>query len=189
MRWGGVATIALVAGALIGWAIENVPLESLGAGGWAESSVMAGLAILAPPTAAMALMRRRKVPSFAEVLGRPADRPHDWLAWALGFGFAVLCVIALESALGLVFDPRYRDFPFAPLSAAALPFLALSLAGGEPEGERGLAETVMAAAFAGSAVYVAINESFANWQSLWLCAVFLAIALTLFRARDARSSR
>lgn len=189
MRWGGVAAIALVAGALIGWAIENLPLESLGVGGWVQSSVMAGLAILAPPAAAMALLRRRKVPSFAEVLGRPVAPPHDWLARALGLGFAVLCVIALESALGLVFDPRYRDFPFAPLTAAALPFLVLSLAGGEPEGERGLAETVMAAAFAGSAAYVAINESFANWQSLWLCAVFLAIAVTLFRARDARSSR
>jgi hypothetical protein len=189
MRWGGVGMIALIAGALVGWAIENVPLESLGVGGWARSTVMAALAILAPVGAAVALMRRLKVPSFAQVLGRPADRPRDRLAVALGFGFAVLCVVALESALGLVFDPRYRDFPFAPLSAAAVPFVIVSMAAGRPEGERGLAETVMAAALAGSALYVAINEGFANWQSLWLCAVFLAIALTLFRARDAQNSR
>jgi exo-beta-1,3-glucanase (GH17 family) len=188
MRWSGVAVVALVPGALVGWAIENVPLESLGAGGWARSIVMVALAILAPVGAAGALMRRLKVPSFAQILGRPAERPRDWLAWTLGFGFAVLCVVALESALGLVFDPRYRDFPFAPLSAAALPFVILSMAAGTPEGERGVAETVMAAALAGSAVYVAINEGFANWQSLWLCAVFLAIAFTLFRARDAQNS-
>ena len=93
-----------------------------------------------------------------------------------------------QGLLSLAFDPRYRDFPFAPLSAAALPFVILSVAAGTPEGERGLAETVMAAALAGSAAYVAINEGFANWQSLWLCAVFLAIALTLFRARDAQNS-
>jgi exo-beta-1,3-glucanase (GH17 family) len=187
-RWGGVAVIALVPGALVGWAIENVPLESLGAGGWTRSTVMAALAISAPVGAAVALMRRLKVPSFAQILGRPADRPRDRVAGALGFGLAALSVVALESALGLAFDPRYRDFPFAPLSAAALPFLILSVAAGTSEGKRGLAETVMAAALAGSAVYVAINEGFANWQSLWLCAVFLVIALTLFRARDAQNS-
>jgi exo-beta-1,3-glucanase (GH17 family) len=189
VRWGGVAVTALIPGALVGWAIENVPLESLGAGGWARSIVTAALAILAPLGAAVALMRRLQVPSFAQILGGPAEWPRDRLAGALGVGFAVLCVIALESALGLVFDPRYRDFPFAPLTAAALPFLVLSTAGRTPEGERGLAETVMAAALTGSAVYIAINEGFANWQSLWLCAVFLAIVLTLFRARDAQSSR
>jgi len=187
VRWGGVAVIALVPGVLVGWTIENIPLESLAAGGWARSIVMAVLAILAPVGAAVALMRRLEVPSFAQILGRRADWPRDRLAGALGFGFAVLCVIALESALGLVFDPRYRDFPFAPLTATALPFLVLSTAGRTPEGERGLAETVMAAALAGSAAYIAINEGFANWQSLWLCVVFLAIALTLFRARDAQN--
>ena len=38
----------------------------------------------------------------------------------------VLTVLAVQSALALSFDPRYRDFPFAPLTAAALPFLLLS---------------------------------------------------------------
>jgi hypothetical protein len=41
---------------------------------------------------------------------------------------------------------------------------------------------------AGSSVYIAFDESFANCQSLWLCAVFLALALTLWRLRDAQSS-
>jgi len=186
-RWAGVAAIALASGMLVGWAIENAPLESLGVGGWARSLMTAALAAIAPVAGAAALMRRIAVPAMAEVLGRAADRPTDQLALGLGLVFAVLCVMALESALGLVFDPRYRDFPFAPLSAAAMPFLVLSLVGARPDGRRGLAETVMAAAFALSALYVAFNESFANWQSLWLCAVFLGIGLTLFRARDARS--
>ena len=38
----------------------------------------------------------------------------------------MLTVLAMQSALALSFDPRYRDFPFAPLTAAALPFLLLS---------------------------------------------------------------
>jgi hypothetical protein len=38
-----------------------------------------------------------------------------------------------------------------------------------------------------SVVYIVPNETLANWQSLWLCAAFAALALTLFRVRDARS--
>jgi len=183
-RWIGVATLALVSGVLIGWAIENVPLESLGVGGWTRSIVMVVLATAAPTIGAAALIRKAATPSFAEILDPAAGRPPDALAWTLGFMFAVLCVMALESALGLVFDPRYRDFPFAPLTGAALPFLVSSLTGGAPDGPRCVAETAMAALLAGSAVYIAFNETFANWQALWLCAVMVGIALTLFRARD-----
>ena len=39
----------------------------------------------------------------------------------------VLTVLAVQSALALSFDPRYRDFPFAPLTAAAVPFVLLKL--------------------------------------------------------------
>jgi hypothetical protein len=35
--------------------------------------------------------------------------------------------------------------------------------------------------------YIAINEKFANWQSLWLCAALLALAVSLAQVRDARS--
>ena len=38
-----------------------------------------------------------------------------------------------------------------------------------------------------SSVYVAVNEGFANWQSLWLCAACLVLALTLVRVRDAQN--
>ena len=37
-------------------------------------------------------------------------------------------------ALALAFDPRYRDFPFAPLTAAAVPFLLLALLVPRPRG-------------------------------------------------------
>ena len=51
---------------------------------------------------------------------------RDPLALTLGVLLIVLTVLAVQSALALSFDPRYRDFPFAPLTAAALPFLLLS---------------------------------------------------------------
>jgi glucan 1,3-beta-glucosidase len=52
---------------------------------------------------------------------------------------------------------------------------------------RAPAETMAAALLVGSVVYILFEESFANWQSLRLCAVFLALALTLWRLRDAQS--
>jgi hypothetical protein len=41
----------------------------------------------------------------------------------------------------------------------------------------------MAGALALCAVYIAFNESFANWQALWCCGALLALALTLLRSR------
>ena len=45
-------------------------------------------------------------------------------------------LVAVEAALGLVFDPRYRDIPFAALTAAAMPFLVLLLTTKRPAGRR-----------------------------------------------------
>ncbi len=125
------------------------------------------------------------MPGFAQVIGPAEVRVPDPLKLALGVLLMVLCVFAVESALGLAFDPRYRDFPFAPLTAATIPFLLLSSMSPRRAGRRARAESVTAALLAGSAVYVAFDEGPANWQSLWLCAVFLALAFTLFRSRDA----
>jgi hypothetical protein len=54
-----------------------------------------------------------------------------------------------------------------------------------PAGPRAMAEAVAATVLAVAAVYIAFNETFANWQAIWLCAGFLALAVTLARARDA----
>ena len=45
---------------------------------------------------------------------------------------------------------------------------------------------VGAAILALSVFYILFNEGFANWQSLWLCAVLAGLALTLVRVRDGR---
>ncbi len=97
-------------------------------------------------------------------------------------------LVSVEAALGLVFDPRYRDIPFAPLSAAAVPFLLLLLSTPRPRGSWAMAETVAAAALVLSAGYIVFNESFANWQSVWLCAGLVVLAFILAWVRDAPSS-
>jgi glucan 1,3-beta-glucosidase len=96
-------------------------------------------------------------------------------------------LLALLSALGLVFDPRYKDFPFAPLTAAVLPFLTHSLIMPRPHGRMGAAELAGAGILALSVPYIVLNESFVNWQSLWLCAGFAALAFSLARVRAAQS--
>ncbi|MFL4983324.1 MAG: beta-(1-6) glucans synthase [Xanthobacteraceae bacterium] len=195
--WVGVAAMALGPGILIGWAIENVPVESLTVGDWLRSLTMVGLAIAAPLMGAAALVRAEQVPGFARMLAAASLRPHGRLSLALGLALMLLCVVAVQVALGLVFDPRYKDFPFAPLTAAAIPYLVLALIGpltGNPEdrklvGPRGMAESAFAALLGGSAVYVVLNESFANWQAVWLAAVFVSVAAALLRLRDAPGSK
>jgi exo-beta-1,3-glucanase (GH17 family) len=227
--WFGVATIALAAGILIGRAVENVPLESLGAGDWIRSCAMVALAVVGPLLVAAALLRRTGAPAFADILARRAER-KDMLAVLLGTALIVLSVVAVQVALGLAFDPRYKDFPVAPLTAATVPFLVLSLlahvpakpvpdpdrgwapvrrqehaplndsrarpdskgtgqALGTPDGGvRGVAESAFAAVLAACTVYFVFNEGLANWQALWLGAVFMGLALSLFQVRAAPGS-
>ena len=111
---------------------------------------------------------------------------RDALGIVLSGSLIALTLLSIETALVLVFDPRYRDLPFAPQSAGVIAFLALALFTSRPAGKRAAAETLAAAIIGVCAVYVAINETVANWQALWLCAGFIGLAFILSRARDAR---
>src|SRR4030095_9185120 len=107
--------------------IENIPLESLGAGAWLRSLAFAAVAIGAPIAGAAALAASSHVPVFSHVVGARTQRTRDLLALTLGLLFVAVTVLAVQSALALSFDPRYRDFPFAPMTAAVVPFALVSL--------------------------------------------------------------
>jgi len=184
--WVAVSVNAFAGGTLIGWTIENIPLESLGLGGWSRSLVLAAVAIAAAPVTSMAMMRGVPVPNFARLLGPKDARARDPLEVAAGFVLIVLMLMAFIVALGLVFDPRYRDFPFAPLTAAVVPFLTHTITIGRSKGLRSTAETAGANVIALSVVYIAFNEGVANWQSLWTCAALGALAVNLALVRDGR---
>jgi len=185
-----IALMAFMAGALIGWTMENIPQQSLTFGDWVRSLAWAAVALTAPLAGAAAVASGTPIPTFACLLGRrPRLPPLPRLLVLLLIGLAVL---AAQAALGLDFDPRYRDFPFAPLTSAAFPFLALALLRHfDPQaprkGTRPAAEAVMAVLLGLSAVYILVNETVANWQALWLCAGLAALALTLGLARGAPS--
>jgi exo-beta-1,3-glucanase (GH17 family) len=185
--WLGVAICATVGGIVMGWIIEEIPLESLGIGGWSRSLAVAAVALLAPPLGAAAMTSGRVVPSFAVIIGPAAGRTRDLLTRAYGGVLIAFTLLAIMAALELVFDPRYRDFPFAPFTAAVVPYLLHSVLDARRTGARAAAELSAAILLAASAVYIAINETFTNWQSLWLCAVLAALAAILARARAAQS--
>jgi exo-beta-1,3-glucanase (GH17 family) len=184
----GIAAISFVAGMAGPWGLENVAIESLGPGGWLRGAALAALALAAPVVAAMTLAANEAVPAFAPVLGWRGERPLAPIARASGLVLVAATVLAIQAALGLVFDPRYRDFVDAQLSAAVIPFAMAMMLGGGRTGPRGRAETIAAVTLAGSAVYIVLNEGFANWQALWFGAILVLLAFTLDRLRGAQST-
>jgi glucan 1,3-beta-glucosidase len=184
--WLAVSANAFAGGTLVAWTIENISIESLGLGGWSRSVALAAVAMTAPPVLSMAILRGTSVPSFARVLGPKSERVRDPLALSAGAVLAALMLMAFVVALGMVFDPRYRDFPFAPLTAAVIPFLTHRFAVARPKGPRSAAESAGAGVIALSVSYIIFNEGFANWQSLWMCAALAALAINLALVRDAR---
>ncbi len=182
--WPRIMALTFLPAVLFGWTLEKIPIDSFTVGGWLRSLAFAATAAAAPIVCAAGCAVGRGAPTFAAVPSRPDRRRSTW-SLALGLTLIALTVLSLQSALGLVFDPRYRDIPFAPQSGAALAFLVLMLSTARVSGPRAVAETVAAAILALSAGYIAFNETFANWQAIWLCAGFLALAVTLSRARDA----
>jgi len=191
--WLRVAIIAFVSGVLFGWTIATVPIEGYRPGRLLRMLLLTLVAGAAPLLAAFACAANQTVPAFAAFLGGGASGRGNLQRCVLGGVLIATFLLAVQSALGLVFDPRYRDFDFAPLIAAIVPYLILTLStplakAARANTSRPMAELVAAVVLALSAAYIAVNETFANWQSMWLCAALIGLAFTLQRARVAPNS-
>jgi exo-beta-1,3-glucanase (GH17 family) len=183
ISWIAVGLSATAAGILLGVAADKLFYESYGFGVWLRWGALLTAAMAAPLLCANALMSGRALPTFVELLGPREDRTRSVLTILLGAALIVTVLIAAETALGFVFDPRYKDFPFAALTMAVLPFATLTLLNRPQEGARPIAEAVFAVLFAIAALYTAFNEGPNNWQSLWTCAVYFVLGVTLWQAR------
>jgi hypothetical protein len=181
--WVAVGISATTAGILLGVASDKMFYESYGLGGWLEWGSLLAAAIVSPLFCAHALMSGRSLPTFLELLGPRDVRTRSVLTIILGAALLATTLIGAQTALGFVFDPRYRDFPFAALTMAVVPFALLMLLNRPQVGARPIAETVFAGLLAVAAVYTAFNEGGENWQSLWTCAMYFLLAATLWRAR------
>jgi len=181
--WMAVGLSATTAGVLLGLAADKMFYESYGLGGWLVWGALLTAAVASPLLCANAVMSGRALPTFLELFGPRSMRVGSALTMMLGLALTVTVLVGAETALGFVFDPRYRDFPFAALTMAVVPFSMLMLLNRPQQGLRPIAETVFASLLAGSALYTLFNEGSDNWQSLWTCAVYLLFALTLWQAR------
>ena len=184
--WLTVAVSATVAGALLGVAVDKLLYESYGTGRWIQWGALLAAGVLSPLLCTYATMSGRSLPTFLELLGPRPYQNRNVITVLLGLTLIVTALIAAQTALGFVFDPRYRDFPFAALTMAVVPFAGLMTVNRRAEGTRPIAEATFAGLLVASLVYIGFNEGPDNWQSLWTCAVYLLFAITLWRARAAQ---
>jgi len=182
--WIAVGLSATTAGILLGAAANKMLYESYGLGGWLEWGSLLAAAIASPVVCANALMSGRSLPTFLELIGPRESRTLSLPTIVLGSVLTVTTLIAAETALGLVFDARWRDFPFASLTMAVVPFWTLSLLNRPKSGTRPIAETVFACLLGAAALYSTFNEGADNWQSLWTSAAYFLLGTTLWQARS-----
>ena len=185
--WIAVAISATTAGSLLGLAADKMYFESYHIVSWLQWGALLAAAIASPLLCANALMAGRPLPTFLDWLGPRETRSKSTLTILLGLALAVTALVSAETALGFTFAPRYRDFPYASLTMAVVPFASLMLLNRPQAGARPIAEAVFAGLIGVCAVYIAINEGKDNWQSIWTCVMYVLFALTLWQARAAQS--
>jgi exo-beta-1,3-glucanase (GH17 family) len=187
VAWIAVALFATASGILLGVASDKMLYESYGFGGWLRWGALLAAGVAAPLLGASAVMAGRALPTFLELLGPREDRTRSVSQILLGMTLIVTTLIAAETALGLVFDPRYKDFPFAALTMAVLPLALLTLLNRPQQGTRPISEAVFAGLFVIAALFTGFNEGPNNWQSLWTSALYLLLGVTLWQARGVRT--
>ena len=181
----GAAAIALASGLTFGLAATNLALEIALRGEGVRGVTMLALALAVPMAAAFALARGRALPGFARGLSGAYWRGPTRDGAILAVLLVATVVAAIHVALGLVFDPRYKDFPFAALTGPVTALAALAFMGARAHVRSGAAEIAAACVLAGSALFIVANEGAANWQAVWLALIFVLLALTVLRARAA----
>jgi exo-beta-1,3-glucanase (GH17 family) len=177
--WLAVATFATSGGILAGLATEKALDEGYGFAGWLFQGLLLAAGVVLPLLCANAVMTGRPLPAFAEMFGPRDSRTRSWPALILGWTLTITILVAAETALGLVFDPRSRDFPFASLTMFVLPIWMVTLLNPRKSDTSRVAEGVFACLFVASALFIFFNEGIRNWQSLWTSAVFFLLGISL----------
>jgi exo-beta-1,3-glucanase (GH17 family) len=181
----GYAAIALASGLAFGLAAGNLPIEGEMPADRLRAALMLVLALVVPMAASYALARGDPLPGFAKALDPARWRAGRAVAVGLSALLAATVVAAIHVALGLVFDFRYKDFPFAALMGPVAALAVLAVTASVTNSLPGMAERAAAALLAGAAVFIGLNEGIANWQALLLSALLLILALTCLRAKAA----
>jgi exo-beta-1,3-glucanase (GH17 family) len=183
--WVAVAASATVGGCLLGISVEKTLYESYGLAGWLNQALLLAAAMAAPLFGASALVSGRPLPGFVELIGPRESRSRSVPKLILGLILIVTTLLASETALGLVFDPRGRDFPFAGLTMAILPLCTIALLNRRKLDADQVTEATFAGLLVTSALYISLNEGFHNWQALWTSAAYVVLGAVLWVPRAA----
>jgi glucan 1,3-beta-glucosidase len=158
----GAAAIALASGLTFGLAAANLAMENALPGEDLRGVIMFALALAVPMAAAFALARGGGLPGCATALD-----PRQWRGGtrdgAILPALRVTTVVAaIHVALGLVFDPRYKDFPFAALTGPVTALAVAALVGAPAPVRCGAAGIAGAWVAAGAALCVVVPVPAAN---------------------------
>ena len=178
-RWVAVAACATSGGLLAGLAAEKALDESFGLDGGLFQAVLLAAGVVLPLLCANAVMTGRSLPAFVDLFGPRDGRARSRPLLIFGLILTVAILAATETALGLVFDPRSRDFPFASLTMFAVPIWIVTLLNPRKSGRSRIAEGAFAGLFLASALFIVVNEGLRNWQSLWTSAAFFLLGISL----------
>jgi glucan 1,3-beta-glucosidase len=182
----GAAAIAMASGLTFGLAATNLAIENALPGEGVRAVIMFALALVVPMAGAFALGTGWELPGFATALDPKQWREPTRDGAILATLLVATVVVAIHVALGLVFDPRYKDFPFAALTGPVTALAVVAFMAERGDLQPGAAEIAAACVLAGSALFIVANEGSSNWQAVWVALLFVALALTVLRARGAR---
>lgn len=181
-EWLGAGSVALVSGCAVGALAESAFYE-------VQNSLTAAItAVLFVSAAALSLfsvsLRMRTIPPRPiGNLGanRHGQRTARWFAVAL----AAASSVGMFTVLGMVFDPRYRDFPISAFVMIAVAALVVPRRGGTPETSR--AEHIFGWVIGLGALGIIVQEGTQNLQALLLAGALIVLARSLVLGGAART--
>lgn len=181
--WMQVAAVALVGGALAGLSLEKLVLESITWKDWLFAGTRLAVMLALAVFGTLALAGNETAPRLSRAVARLAGRAGE-PARPLDLLFLALAFFALQSALGLALDARYRDFPAPTLMMGTLPLLILVWR------DRNLSDLsggmALALGLAFTAIWILIVEGLQNWQAIWFVASLAGVAMTVARGAQQR---
>lgn len=181
-KQAAIAVLALASGCSLGLAINTQITAARTAMEMVVASFSLWLAVLVPILCAAAIVRTIGPCSFFALTSgtTSVDRLSRWLTLALAASVA----LAVFVSLGLVFDPRYREFPMAVFAGPVAGFALASLFANRIGAV--LSERIFAGVLIVSATTIVVQEKVQNWEALCFAGLLLILAGSLLLAGAAR---
>jgi hypothetical protein len=131
----------------------------------------------------VAVMLRLRLPAFVELFGPPDIRVRIPSMLILGNMVMVVTLLVTETALGLVADPRRRDFPYGEMAMAVVAIWTVRLLNPPRADTSRYSEAIFANLLVAAALFISCHEGLHNWQALLTSAACVALGMALWSPR------